>query len=242
MPARTWWKSGVIYQVYPWSLQDSNGDGIGDLAGIRSRLDYIVDLARGCDLDLAHLPLADGRQRLRRRRLLQHQPIFGDTRRFRRADRRRPCAWTEADPRFRAEPHLGRASWFVESRSSAPTRSAIGTSGATPAGRLAAQQLGQQFRRPSLAMGRGDRPVLLPCIPDQAARPELAQSEVREAMYEALRFWLDRGVDGFRVDVIWHLIKDADLRDNAEPHLHPGRPEIDSLLQIHSTISPRSTM
>src|ERR1700712_5177787 len=44
MAAATWWQSGTIYQIYPWSFQDSNGDGIGDLAGIRGRLDYIVDL------------------------------------------------------------------------------------------------------------------------------------------------------------------------------------------------------
>jgi 4-alpha-glucanotransferase len=44
MPDRTWWKSGVIYQIYPWSFQDSNGDGIGDLPGIRTRLAYVAEL------------------------------------------------------------------------------------------------------------------------------------------------------------------------------------------------------
>jgi alpha-glucosidase len=63
--------------------------------------------------------------------------------------------------------------------------------------------------------------------------------EVRQAMFDALRFWLDRGVDGFRVDVIWHLIKDAEFRDNPpNPAWHPGRPEIDSLLQVYSTDQP----
>ncbi len=58
-------------------------------------------------------------------------------------------------------------------------------------------------------------------------------------MYNVLRFWLDRGVDGFRVDVIWHLIKDADLRDNPpNPGWTPGQPDIGRFLQINSADQP----
>ena len=58
-------------------------------------------------------------------------------------------------------------------------------------------------------------------------------------MHEALRFWLERGVDGFRVDVIWHLMKDAEFRDNPpNPGYQPGRPEIERLLQVYSTDQP----
>ena len=59
-----WWQTGVIYQIYPRSFQDTNGDGIGDLKGIARRLDYLAGLGRRRDLDLALLPLADGRFRL----------------------------------------------------------------------------------------------------------------------------------------------------------------------------------
>jgi alpha-glucosidase len=63
--------------------------------------------------------------------------------------------------------------------------------------------------------------------------------EVRHAMHDVLRFWLDRGVDGFRVDVIWHLMKDPEFRDNPpNPGYQLGRPEIDRLLQVHSTDQP----
>jgi alpha-glucosidase len=63
--------------------------------------------------------------------------------------------------------------------------------------------------------------------------------EVRRAMYDALRFWLDRGVDGFRVDVIWHLIKDDRFRDNPpNPGYQPGQAEINRFLQVYSADQP----
>ena len=59
-----WWQTGVIYQIYPRSFQDSNDDGIGDLKGIAQRLDYLIGLGDRRDLDLANLPVANGRFRL----------------------------------------------------------------------------------------------------------------------------------------------------------------------------------
>jgi alpha-glucosidase len=60
--------------------------------------------------------------------------------------------------------------------------------------------------------------------------------EVREAMFEVLRFWMRRGVDGFRVDVLWHLLKDELWRDNpVNPGWREGQPDIGRFLQIHST-------
>jgi alpha-glucosidase len=72
-----WWMQGVIYQVYPRSFQDSNGDGIGDLEGIESRLDYLVDLGVDAVWISPIYPLADGRLRLRRGGLLRGGSRFG---------------------------------------------------------------------------------------------------------------------------------------------------------------------
>ena len=65
------------------------------------------------------------------------------------------------------------------------------------------------------------------------------ESAVRAAMYDVLRFWMQRGVDGFRVDVIWHLMKDPQLRDNPmNPGFREGEPDIHRLLQVNSADHP----
>jgi alpha-glucosidase len=74
-----------------------------------------------------------------------------------------------------------------------------------------------------------------------AQQPDLnwRNPEVRAAIYDVMRFWLRKGVDGFRVDVIWHLIKDAEFRDNPlNPYYHEGRPPHEKLLMQHSTDQP----
>jgi alpha-glucosidase len=74
-----------------------------------------------------------------------------------------------------------------------------------------------------------------------AQQPDLnwRNPAVRRAMYDVMRFWLRKGVDGFRVDVIWHLIKDGAFRDNpANPNFHPGQPANQSLLPIYTTDQP----
>ena len=63
--------------------------------------------------------------------------------------------------------------------------------------------------------------------------------DVRAAVYAVMRFWLDLGVDGFRIDVLWHLMKDAAFRDNpVNPGYAPGQPDINRFLQVHSADQP----
>ena len=71
-----WWQTGIVYQVYPRSFQDTNGDGVGDLRGIESRLDYLKWLGVEAVWVSPVLPLADEGLRLRRRRLLRHRPAL----------------------------------------------------------------------------------------------------------------------------------------------------------------------
>src|SRR5450755_1845887 len=74
-----------------------------------------------------------------------------------------------------------------------------------------------------------------------AQQPDLnwRNPAVRQAIYDVMRFWLRKGVDGFRVDVLWHLIKDAEFRDNPpNPNFRPGRPPHEALLPLYSTDRP----
>jgi hypothetical protein len=96
-PRRAWWKEQVVYQIYPRSFKDTDGDGIGDLRGITSQLDYIKRL--GVDVVLAqpNLPIPQRRQRLRHQRLPRHHARDGLHGRFRRDARRDAPARHQAD-------------------------------------------------------------------------------------------------------------------------------------------------
>ena len=211
-----WWESGIIYQIYPRSFQDSNGDGIGDLEGIRSRLDYLEDL--GIDAiwisPIYPSPMADFGYDVSD--YTDVHPMFGtldDLDRLMKDvhDRgmRLILDWV---PNHTSDQHP----WFLESRSSRdnPKRDWYVWQDAST-GWWSAKQLGFGVWRKRLGMGCADSAsttTMLSCT----EQPDLnwRNPDVADAMHDTIRFWLDRGVDGISVDAYWFQFEDPELRDN----------------------------
>ena len=234
-----WWQKGIIYQIYPRSFMDSNGDGIGDLQGILDRLGYLVDL--GVDAiwisPFYPSPMKDFGYDVAN--YCDVDPIFGDLAAFDRlleaAHRHKLKVIIDWVPNHTSDQHP----WFQESRTSRtnPKRDWYIWRDPKPDG-SPPNNWGSFFGGPAWTY---DEPTgqyyLHQFVPEQ---PELnwRNPELEKAMYDTLHFWLRRGVDGFRMDVVGLIIKDAALRDNppnpnANPNLRPndlfGR-----LLQIYN--------
>ncbi len=202
-----WWESAAIYQIYPRSFQDSNGDGVGDLAGIESRLDHLGELGvDGFWLSPIHpSPLADFGYDISNYTAVD--PVFGTLDDFDRlvdAAKARglrvlmdlvPCHTSIEHPWFRE--HRDRYIW-AEGRNGGPPNNWRATFG------------GSAWTRDP---DGGPLWYLHSFYPEQ---PDLdwRNPEVVAAMGEVVRFWIERGVDGYRVDAIDRLIKDDQLRDD----------------------------
>ncbi|GJE28841.1 alpha-amylase family glycosyl hydrolase [Methylobacterium organophilum] len=240
MAETIWWKSGTVYQVYPRSFQDSNGDGVGDLKGITDRLDYLAWL--GVDAvwisPFYPSPMADFGYDVSD--YCGVDPLFGSLADFdllvAEAHRRKLKVILDFVPNHSSIEHP----WFAQSRASRenPKRDWYiwrepGPDGGPPNNWLS--NFGGPAWTRDPATGQYYYHAFLPEQPDLNWR----NPAVREAMHEALRFWLERGVDGFRVDVIWHLIKDEGLRDNPpNPGFLPDQAGVNRFEQVYSCDRP----
>ncbi len=210
----------MVYQVYPRSFADSDGDGVGDLRGIIDHLDHLELLG----VDVVWLspvytsPMADNGYDISDYQDVD--PLFGTMAGPRRADRARPTTEGMKLVMDLVVNHTSSAhAWFQESRQPRTTRSATGTGGGR---RATARSRRTGSRRSPGRRGRYDERTgeyyLHLFAPEQ---PDLnwENPEVRQAVYAMMRWWLDRGVDGFRMDVINHLSKvinaDGTLPDGA---------------------------
>jgi alpha-glucosidase len=237
MRAAPWWQRGIIYEVYPRSLQDANGDGVGDLAGILARLDYLVELGVEA-LWIAPIypsPMADFGYDVAN--YCDIDPIFGTLAEFDRllnaVHERGLKLILDFVPNHTSNEHP----WFIESRSSRsnPKRDwylwrDAAADGGPPNNWLSNfGGLGWEW---DANTGQYYFHSFLKQQPDVNWRnPELS-----EAMLDVLRFWLDRGVDGFRVDVMWLLIKDDQFRDNpVNPGYRAGDPSAHRLLPVFNS-------
>lgn len=235
-----WWHRAIIYQVYPRSFQDSNNDGIGDLRGITYRLDYLQELG----IEAIWLspvfpsPMADFGYDVAD--YVDIHPIFGTMSDFEEllseAHQRNIKVLLDLVPNHSSSEHP----WFRESRSSRTNskRSWYIWQDARPDGSEPNNWLsvfgGSAWEWDDLT-GQYYYHGFLKEQPDLNWR----NPEVVAAMLNVIRFWFDKGVDGFRVDVLWHIFKDQSLRDNPpNPDFKPHMPGYDSLLPVYSTDQP----
>ncbi len=211
-----WWRNAVFYQIYPRSFADSNGDGVGDLAGIRSRLPYLSEL--GVDAvwisPFYRSPMADHGYDVADPRDVD--PIFGDLDEFDRlvaeAHSRQIRVTIDLVPNHTSDQHV----WFQEALRSAPGspareryifRDGLGENGDQPPNNWPSVFGGPAWTR--LPDGQWYLHLFAPEQPDL----NWDNPEVRADLEETLRFWLDRGVDGFRIDVAHGMAKPAGLPD-----------------------------
>ncbi len=234
-----WWQTGIIYQIYPRSFQDSNGDGVGDLRGILSRLDYVqslgvkaiwlspiypspmhdfgYDVADYCDIHPLFGTMAD------------FDALLADV------HRRGMKLILDLVPNHTSDEHP----WFIESRSSRdnPKRDWYIWRDPAPDGGPPNNWL-SFFGGPAWTFDSRTGQYYLHQFVKQQPELNYRNPAVLAAMLDNMRFWLDKGVDGFRVDVIWLMMKDALFRDEPpNPHWDGVNPH-NSLLHIYTANLP----
>ena len=213
-PDLEWWKTAVIYQCYPRSYQDSDGDGNGDLTGIIRRIGYLSDLGIKA---LWLNPIFTSPQRDNGYDVSNYtdvDPLFGDMSQLmnliRELHSRGMHLLLDFVPNHTSDEHP----WFVESRSNKTNSKrdwyvwADGKGNATPPTNWISVFGGSAWTYDNTT-GQYYLHQFSEFQPDL----NYNNPEVRTAFEDVLRFWLERGVDGFRIDAISHLLEDTLLRD-----------------------------
>jgi alpha-glucosidase len=231
-----WWRTTTIYQIYPRSFQDSDADGIGDLRGILRRLDYLVELGVGAVWlsPIYRSPMADFGYDV-----TDHtdvDPMFGTLAEFDTlldaAHERGLKLLLDLVPNHTSDRHP----WFVESRASRDNAKRDWylwrdpAPGGGPPNNWLSDFGGSAWtfdRRTGQYYGH----AFLARQPDLNWR----NPQVRRAVHDVMRFWLARGVDGFRVDAVGHLLKNEQFRDNPpNPDFREHDPPTKRLLRVHN--------
>lgn len=233
-----WWRDGVIYQIYPRSFADGNDDGLGDLPGIISKLDYLADL--GVDaLWLSPIyPSPDKDFGYDVSNYLDIDPRFGSLSDFdlllSEAHRRGLKIILDLVLNHTSDQHP----WFLESRTSRDNPKADWYIWQDEIPNRWQSIFGGPAWTHTPERSQYYYHMFVPEQPDVNWR----NPQVRQAMLEVVRFWLERGVDGFRLDVFNMYFKDDQLRENPpklglrafdrQRHIYDcDRPEMIPLLQ-----------
>ncbi len=235
-----WWRTTTIYQIYPRSFQDSDADGIGDLRGMLRRLDYLVELGVGAVWlsPIYRSPMADFGYDVANH--TDVDPMFGTLAEFDTllgaAHERGLKLLLDLVPNHTSDRHP----WFLESRASRDNAKRDwylwrdpAPGGGPPNNWLS--DFGGSAWTFDRCTGQYYGHAFLARQPDLNWR----NPEVRRAIHDVMRFWLARGVDGFRVDAVGHLLKDEQFRDNPpNPDFREHDPPTKRLLRVHNADLP----
>ena len=241
MTKKVWWRDGVIYQVYPRSFQDSDANGIGDLRGILERLDYLAGL--GVDAlwisPFYPSPMADFGYDVAN--YTDVDPLFGRLEDFDEliaaAHQRELKLILDFVPNHTSDQHP----WFLASRSSKsdPKRDWYLWRDPAPDGGPP-NNWQSNFGGPGWTFDATTGQFYYHSFLAQQPDLNWRNPDVRKAMYSAMRFWLDKGVDGFRMDVLWLLIKDDEFRHNPPNPDFTGGSSAWSVLSTYTADRPET--
>jgi len=210
-----WWRGAVIYQIYPRSFADSNGDGIGDLPGITEKLDYV----RGLGVDCIWLsPFFTSPMRDFGYDVADYcgvDPVFGTAADFDALIARAHSLGLKVIIDQVYSHSSDKHPWFQESRSSRdnPKADWYVWADAKPDG-SPPNNWQSVFGGPAWTWDARRGQYYLHNFLKEQPDLNLHNRDVQDALLEAARFWLDRGVDGFRIDAINFAMHDPELRDN----------------------------
>ncbi len=255
-----WWQTGVVYQIYPRSFMDASGDGIGDLPGITQRLDYLSNTLGVDAIWLSPIypsPMHDFGYDVAD--YCDVNPMFGTMADFdvllAEMHKRGMKMILDLVPNHTSSEHK----WFLESRSSRdnPKRDWYVWRDPAPAPLHLPQNspnLGGERRVPNNWLSNFGGPAwefdektgqyYLHLFVKQQPDLNYRNPEVVKALLNTMRFWLDKGVDGFRVDVIGLMMKDPDFRDEplnpnwdgVNPHQRILHVHTENLPEVHGLI------
>ena len=233
---RDWWKHGVIYHVYPRSFCDSSGDGNGDLKGITQRLDYLQYLG----VSVVYLspifdsPMADQGYDISDFNSIN--PLFGTMKDFdellSQTHYREMKLVLDFVPNHTSDQHR----WFVESRESrsSPKRDWYVWRDPASNGGPPNNWMGV-FGGSMWTYDSHTTQYYLHQFYKEQPDLNFRNAEVRQAMKDVLKFWLDKGVDGFRVDAVPHLLEDENFRDEpVKATFNPIKPSHDHFEHIYT--------
>jgi len=222
----SWWKQGIVYQIYPRSFQDSNQDGIGDLNGIRSRLSYLKDLGITAVWisPIYPSPMVDFGYDISN--YTDIHPLFGTLDDFKQLLKDIHKYGLKLILDFVPNHTSNQHPWFLKSRANLdnPKRDGYIWKDSKPDGDPPNNWV-SYFGDSAWEWDDKTKQYYLHLFAKEQPDLNWRNPEVRENMLNVMRFWLDIGIDGFRVDVLPMLIKDIQFRDDTlNPDWDPSQP------------------